>query len=235
MNDILAGIRKELADKSDEKSRLSGERFFKEEIRLYGMRATTIRQIADSGWQAIKHLPKNEIFDICEELWKSSYFEETAIAIEWTIKIGKHTEREDFRIFEHWVDQYVNNWASCDGLCNHPVGDLVMKYPVLLDDLKRWTHSPNRWMRRASAVSLIVPARKGMFLNDIFEIAGLLLTDHDDLVQKGYGWMLKAASEAHKDEVFSFVINHKTEMPRTALRYAIEKMPEEMRKMAMEK
>jgi len=59
--------------------------------------------------------------------------------------------------------------------------------------------------------------------------------DDDDLVQKGYGWMLKAASEAHQREVFEYVMKNKTEMPRTALRYAIEKMPEELRKAAMEK
>jgi 3-methyladenine DNA glycosylase AlkD len=90
-------------------------------------------------------------------------------------------------------------------------------------------------MRRASAVSLIIPARNGLFLNDIFEIADTLLYDKEDLVQKGYGWMLKAASQAYQKEVFDFVIERKATMPRTALRYAIEKMPQELRKKAMEK
>jgi 3-methyladenine DNA glycosylase AlkD len=235
MNEILTTIRRELTLQCDEKSRIAGERFFKEEIKLYGMKATTLREIAKTGWTKVKHLPKADIFNICEELWKSGYLEEAGIAIEWAIYMKKQIGREDFRVYEHWVDKYVSNWASCDGLCNHPVGDLVKQYPEFLDDLKRWTQSANRWMKRASAVSLIVPARKGFFLSDIFEIARLLLTDQDDMVQKGYGWMLKAASEAHREEVFSFVLEHKTIMPRTALRYAIEKMPEEMRKRAMEK
>jgi 3-methyladenine DNA glycosylase AlkD len=234
-NEILSSIRQELTLKSDEKSRLTGEHFFKEEIKLYGMKATTLREIAKTGWTKVKNLPKTDIFNICEEFWKSGYLEETGIAIEWAIHLKKQIRQEDFRVFEHWVDKYVSNWASCDGLCNHPVGELVMDYPVFLDDLKRWTQSPNRWMKRASAVSLIVPARKGMFLSGIFDIALLLLTDQDDMVQKGYGWMLKAASDAHREDVFSFVMQHKTKMPRTALRYAIEKMPEEMRKKAMEK
>jgi 3-methyladenine DNA glycosylase AlkD len=235
MNEILTAIRQQLTQKCDEKSRISGERFFKEEIKLYGMKATTLREIAKTGWTKVRHLPKTDIFNICEELWKSGYLEEAGIAIEWAIYLKKQTGPEDFRVFERWVYNYVSNWASCDGLCNHPIGDLVMEYPVFLDDLKKWTQSPKRWMRRASAVSLIVPARKGLFLPRIFEIAGLLLTDRDDMVQKGYGWMLKAASEANREEVFSFVMQHKTKMPRTALRYAIEKMPEEMRKRAMEK
>jgi 3-methyladenine DNA glycosylase AlkD len=90
-------------------------------------------------------------------------------------------------------------------------------------------------MRRASAVSLIIPARKGKFLNDILEIADILLLDKDDLVQKGYGWMLKAASKSHQQEIFNFVIKNKSIMPRTSLRYAIEKMPKELKRKAMEK
>ena len=90
-------------------------------------------------------------------------------------------------------------------------------------------------MRRASAVTLIIPARKGKFLNDILEIADILLTDKDDLVQKGYGWMLKAASEVNQQEIFNYVIKNKFIMPRTSLRYAIEKMPKELKAKAMEK
>ena len=90
-------------------------------------------------------------------------------------------------------------------------------------------------MRRGAAVTLIIPARKGLFLNDIFEIADLLLLDKDDLVQKGYGWMLKAAGEAHQKEVFDYVVKNKSVMPRTALRYAIEKMPAGLKSEAMNK
>jgi 3-methyladenine DNA glycosylase AlkD len=55
------------------------------------------------------------------------------------------------------------------------------------------------------------------------------------MVQKGYGWMLKVASQSHQNEVFDFVMEHRQGMPRTALRYAIEKMPPERRKTAMMK
>jgi 3-methyladenine DNA glycosylase AlkD len=84
-------------------------------------------------------------------------------------------------------------------------------------------------------VTLIIPARKGKFLNDILEIADILLLDKDDLVQKGYGWMLKAASEANQRAIFEYVIRNKAVMPRTALRYAIEKMPKDLKAIAMEK
>jgi len=90
-------------------------------------------------------------------------------------------------------------------------------------------------MRRAAAVSLIVPAKHGKFLDESIEIATLLMTDKEDLVQKGYGWLLKEASRKHTEEVFAFVMKHKREMPRTALRYAIELMPKELKAEAMKK
>lgn len=108
-------------------------------------------------------------------------------------------------------------------------------YPEYLSGLKKWSLSKNRWVKRASAVSLIVPAKKGKFLKDIFEIADILHSDGDDMVQKGYGWMLKVASQAHQKEVFDYVMSKKTTMPRTALRYAIEKMPPELKAKAMAK
>jgi 3-methyladenine DNA glycosylase AlkD len=108
-------------------------------------------------------------------------------------------------------------------------------YPGYLSKLKIWAISANRWVRRASAVSLIVPAKEGKFLQDIFQIADILLLDKDDMVQKGYGWMLKVVSQAHQQEVYEYVLAHKAAMPRTALRYAIEKMPKEFRDKAMGK
>ncbi len=59
--------------------------------------------------------------------------------------------------------------------------------------------------------------------------------DKDDLVQKGYGWMLKAASEANQREIFEYVIKNKPIMPRAALRYPIEKMSKDLKSKAMEK
>ena len=63
----------------------------------------------------------------------------------------------------------------------------------------------------------------------------MLLMDKEDLVQKGYGWMLKEAANTYRDEIYQYVLKHRDVMPRTALRYAIEKMPQSMRKKAMKK
>jgi 3-methyladenine DNA glycosylase AlkD len=235
MNAVIPNIRRELKLLADEKTRESGKRFFKEDVKLYGVKTADVTRIARGYFREIKGMGKEEIFGLCDMLWQSGAMEESFIACTWAYALRNDYEPRDFRVFEKWANRYVGNWASCDTLCNHTVGAFVEKYPEFLSNLKKWARSKNRWMRRAAAVSLIIPARRGMFLADIFEIADILLADGDDLVQKGYGWMLKAASQAHLDPVHEYVMKNKAAMPRTALRYAIEKMPEKLKRSAMAK
>ncbi|RIH65175.1 DNA alkylation repair protein [Mariniphaga sediminis] len=234
-HDVLTSIRRELQAGADEKIQQSGKRFFKEEVRAYGFKTALVGKMAKQKFNGIKDLDKAAVFALCEELWKSGYLEESFIACNWSYFLHKNYEPTDFQVFENWLKSYVTNWASCDTLCNHTIGEFIEMYPDYISSLKTWTKSENRWVRRGAAVTLIIPARKGKFLSDILEIASALLTDADDLVQKGYGWMLKSASQAHQKEIFDYVVSKKDTMPRTALRYAIEKMPEKLRKEAMKR
>jgi len=247
---IIDQIRQSITAKIDPNAVHSIDRFFKEgeTAKTYGVKSNDVRNIAKTAFQQIKDYPKQEIFEMCEEFWKSGYMEEIVVACVWTELLVKQFEPEDFTVFERWLSQYVNNWAACDTLCNHTIGEFVMKYPNFITQLIEWAKSPNRWVKRGAAVTLIIPARKGLFLNEIIEIANILLLDPDDMVQKGYGWMLKAASmsetfvkgndevkQKHLETVYDFVIQNRAVMPRTALRYAIEKMPETMKIEAMKK
>ncbi len=234
-SDIIAAVRKTLRESVDEKTLAGAQRFFKEKIKFYGVGVPTVQKIGKRAFAQIGDAPKREIFSLCEAFWQSGYIEESFIACNWSYYIHDRYEAGDFAVFERWVETYLDNWASCDSLCNHSVGTLVEMYPKLATKLKKWTKSDNRWVRRAAAVSLILPAKKGLFHAEVFDIAERLLNDPDDLVQKGYGWMLKVAADFDRDRVFEFVMEHKATMPRTALRYAIEKMPSEMRKEAMRK
>jgi 3-methyladenine DNA glycosylase AlkD len=235
MSPVIKQIRNELKKSADEKTKSGFERFFREKITFYGVKTPVVGIIAKKYWQEVKKLSKKEIFALCEELYKSNIVEESFVVSSWAPHLVKQFEKRDFITFESWINKYINNWASCDGFCNHTMGDFIEKFPEYTSEFKRWTKSKNRWMRRAAAVSFIVPAKRGRFLKDIFEIADLLLIDSDDMVQKGYGWMLKEASRLHQKEVFDYVIKHKAVMPRTALRYAIELMPESLRQKAMAK
>ncbi len=232
---IISSIKGDLVQNVDEKTKNNYQRFFKEEVKCYGVKSSIVGKLAKNYFAEIEQKEKREIFSLCEELLKSDYCEEAFIAFQWAYRVRKDYDEGDLQVFESWIENYVNNWAKCDTLCNHAVGSLIDQFPGCIERLKTWTKSENRWLRRAAAVTLVLPARRGRFLEDIFEISDSLLQDEDDLVRKGYGWMLKEASKAHRQEVFEYVMKNKKEMPRTSLRYAIEKLPGDMRAKAMEK
>ena len=235
MNPILSQIRKDLKAATDQKTQKSFQRFFKEQVKFYGVKTETVGKIAKKYWSQMKALDKEAIFALCEELYRSDYTEEAFIVAFWLPNYMSHLEPSDLATFKLWIELYINNWAKCDGFCNHTIGDLLQKYPQTVLEVKSWAKSKNRWLKRASSVSLIVPAKKGLFLQDAFEICDMLLADEDDMVQKGYGWLLKEESRKHQKEVFDYVVENRKVMPRTALRYAIELMPKELKAEAMKK
>lgn len=235
MSAIVKRIRAELKDASEESARSSYQRFFKEEVRFHGVKTGTVKTIANRYWKEIKASGKQEIFGLCEELYRSGYCEEAFVVSNWVPKLAGAYEPEDLATFHRWIETYIDNWAECDGFCNHSVGSFLEKFPDSAPEVKSWAESDNRWLKRAAAVSFIVPAKKGEFLADVFDVADRLLTDPDDLVQKGYGWLLKEASRRHQDEVFAYVMRNRAVMPRTALRYAIELMPDDLRRQAMQR
>ena len=233
MKKVLTELRKELKANVDQVYKKNCANFFKEKVKCYGVRVPVVRKIAIKYFKELKGVKKEQVFALAEELLKADYNEEAVIAFDWVFRLRKDYEKKDLKIFERWIKLYVNNWGKCDDFCNHSVGELVLLYSEFIKDLKRWTKSPNQWLRRAAAVTLILPVRKGKFKKQAFEISDLLLEDKEDLVQKGYGWLLKEASKRHQKDVFDYVMKNKKKMPRTALRYAIEKMPADLKKQAM--
>lgn len=228
-------VRARLAASASEETRTASQHFFREPINVYGVKAPVVQNIGKDVYAGIRQLTKKDIFDICENLWLSGYMEEAMIACYLSEKLSKKFEPSDFQLFEYWIKNYISNWATCDTLCNHTIGNYLMMYPEYVSKLKEFAYSENRWVKRASAVSLIIPARKGLFQDEVFELSDILLTDKDDMVQKGYGWMLKSASQYNPQAVFDYVMSKKSIMPRTALRYAIEKMPVNLKALAMKK
>lgn len=235
MDPIISAIQEELSGAIDEKTKNSYQRFFKEKVLAYGCKTAAVSKIAKKYWKEVNTRSKPEIFSLCEELYQSGYMEEAFIVSSWVPNLKDQFEPEDIKTFRYWILNYITNWATCDSFCNHSMGDFIEKYPEFIGELKNWTQSENRWMRRAAAVSLIIPAKRGRYLDDVLEIADALLTDEDDMVRKGYGWLLKEASRQHEDTIFEYVQAHKKDMPRTSLRYAIELMPKERRAEAMKK
>ncbi len=231
---ILKEVKQELKQYLDPASRDGERRFFKEPIKNFGVRLPKRRKIAAKFWPQVKTLNKTELFNLTDKMFNSGYNELATIASSWIWRRREKFKAKDFNLFAGWIARYFDNWAKIDDFCTHSLGYLVNQYPNLTKELLKWTDSNNRWVKRAAAVTLIHPfGKEKKYLAQILKTAEALLTDTDDMVQKGYGWMLKEASNHNQKEVFEFVMKHKDKMPRTALRYAIEKMPKTLKQKAM--
>ena len=235
-NQIIGEVRADLKRFDKPEFKIDAQQFFKEKLeRRYVIKTPIIDKIAKSYFKYVKELSKSEIFELCGLFLGSGRDGEAGIGFRWIKRCDNLFAKSDFNLFQSWLKNYVNNWGSCDAFSCWVFGPLLYQYPELLKKTIKWRRSKSRWYRRASAVSLIYSLGKKAHLNTAFEIADTLLLDEDDMVQKGYGWMLKIASDNYPDDVFNYVIKNKNQMPRTALRYAIEKYPKSKRQQAMKR
>ena len=170
-------IENELLEMVDVDYKEGVKNYFKNEIVNYGVRTGEVRKLARRYFDEIKSLPKEEIFEICEELLDTGISENRTIAFQWAHKMNSEYELNDFVRFQKWIEKYVRNWGACDDLCTHALGELVYQYPQLIENLKKWCSSENLWKRRGAAVTLIYSIKKGMVLDQVFEIADRLFDE----------------------------------------------------------
>lgn len=232
----LLAVRASLSRFSHSRYFMNSQQFEKEKLeKRLVLRTGIVRKVSAKHFREVRNLHKDEIFKMCEELLEEDDGNLRDIAFDWAYRLRKRYEKRDFTTFEQWLKKYVKGWGSCDQLCVHPLGHLILLFPELSPKVKKWSRSINRWERRASAVALIPALRRKLLLKQAFQTVNTFLQDEEDLVQKGYGWMLKEASNQFPKKVFRYVMRNRKKMPRTALRYSIEKMPVGWKKQAMKK
>jgi len=214
-------------------------RFFKtspgqygEGDKFLGIKVPITRGIVKSIWKDVS-------FDNLEECIVSEYHEMRLAALLVLVQIFSHSKKEqDMR--KRCVDfylshtDYINNWDLVDLSCYEILGPWLMdKDRTLLYDLAR--NGKTIWEQRIGIVSTMSFARVGD-LDDIFSIADIMLGKPGpihDLLQKATGWLLREAGERDEQRLKDWLETRCTKMPRTMLRYAIEKFPEEERKLYM--
>jgi 3-methyladenine DNA glycosylase AlkD len=223
---LLLSIRKTLKARANKKFANDQEKYFIGTIKAYGTGVPYARKVAKKFLPQARQMEFKAILGLSESLLKDSWFEEGIVAFELLGKFKKNLNVSVLAIFEKWLDQYISNWAHCDELSAHLIGYIIEEDPSAAKKLIKWTVSKNKWKRRASAVSFIIPAKKGKNLPELLAIAEKLKKDQDDMVQKGVGWMLKEASKAHPEKIIAFIRKNKSVMPRTMLRYSLEKLPQ---------
>jgi 3-methyladenine DNA glycosylase AlkD len=170
----------------------------------------------------------DRVLVIADQLWRGGVLEERSLAIFLLSKFKRHFESRHWRHFDTYVDS-LSNWGETDGLCGYVLAPLLENEPALIARLKPWTHSANRWRRRAAAVALVPAARRGLYHDSAYEVCDRLADDRDDLVEKAVGWLLKEISRTRPQQVADYLVENKTRLSRTTIRYAAEKLPAKTR------
>jgi len=211
------------------------QRFFQHEVRTFGWRSPQLHRLAAEVYLALKKWPLEQRNDYAERMWNVPQLEGGGVAIYVYRRFTKQCGEPEFRLFERWLDRYVNNWAHTDGLASWLMAACIGNEPRLMNELAGWTESPNRWRRRAAAVSLLQEAKKGRSTEVIFDIATRLLPQRDDMVEKGIGWLLKETYPKKPKQTVAFLQEHGPVATRLTLRYAAEKMSARDRRRVLSK
>jgi len=226
---MLTNIQKELKNLSNKEYATRLQKYFKTGVGEYGegdiflgIQVPAIRKIAKKY--------RNISVDEASELLKSQFHEERMFSLFALVDIFKRSnDAEKKKIYALYLSntKFINNWDLVDASAGRIVGAYLLtrdKKPIYV-----LASSKNVWERRISIMATSYFLKYNIF-DDTLNIAEMLLYDEEDLIHKAVGWMLREIGKRDFELEEIFLREHYKSMPRTMLRYAIEKFPEEKRK-----
>ncbi|HSP07820.1 MAG TPA: DNA alkylation repair protein [Acidobacteriota bacterium] len=220
----LEQVRKALKQAADPVRAEGSRRYFKDPVgdTFLGVNTSQCRQIA----KTFCDLPLTEV----ERLMRSGIHEERSLS---HMILGERYRKGDLRQKKQIYDLLMKNrrtlqtWDAVDGTAPSIVGPhLLNRDKTILYKLAR---SRVLWDRRIAMVATLYFIRNNR-TEDTFSIAEMLLEDEEDLIHKATGWMLREAGKKDLAALETFLKKHYSRLPRTSLRYAIERFPEKKRK-----
>ena len=210
-------------------------RFFKtgpgqygEGDKFLGIKVPVTREVVKACW-------KETTWEDLEECVTSEYHEVRLAALLTLVELFKHNKKQQKEYIDFYLNHtaYINNWDLVDLSCYPLLGVwLLDKDRSILYDLAR--NGKTIWEQRIGMVSTMTFIRNGQ-IDDTFAIADILLNHPHDLIHKAVGWLLREAGKRDKEALENYLQPRYKKMPRTMLRYAIEKFPEAERKQYLQR
>jgi 3-methyladenine DNA glycosylase AlkD len=166
----------------------------------------------------------DEAMTFADALLPDRYLEVKAVGVEVVARYRRVFEPRLLNGWKRWLSQgHASNWATTDSICGSLIGPLVLRHPQLVKRVAAWSTDRNMWVRRASAVGLLPAIRAGAALDAAYAVAKTLHADDEDLIQKAGGWMLREAGKVDEPRLERYLRENGPEIPRTTIRYAIER------------
>jgi len=227
---IAAEIRQLLRDGGSAEHGVGVQWFFKDEIKSHGWYTAKLRSVAVRFRRKIQNEFGLEfLVQVADKLFTGWVLEEKVFAVFLLEKLTKEFGAAEFQLFESWLPR-ISSWADHDGLVHYLIAPMIAPEPNRAARVFRWAKSPDRWHRRAACVGLIQGTRKKMFFPEIKRLSDLLLSDEDDMVQKGLGWLLRETAKADAKRTVPYLMSIRERAPRLVLRTACETLPADTKK-----
>jgi len=216
----------------------SQKRFFKpwEKISLYGLKTPEVTRIERELYASVRKSWRfAEALAFCDLLMRDRHLESKAVGLSLLERYHRRFEEDLLGTAHGWLeDGLCDNWAVTDDLATGVLWRLLERFENLAGEFEKWRQSRNLWVRRAGVVVFVKCAGKGRHLDRIYRIVTALLPDSHDLIHKACGWLLREAGKADARRLEKYLLKHGPAIPRTTVRYAIEKFPAEKRREILE-
>jgi 3-methyladenine DNA glycosylase AlkD len=228
--DIASEIRQMLHHGGSAEHAKGVQWFFKEEIKSHGWYTGNLRRAARQARREIrKEHDLKFLLKVADRLFSGQVLEEKVFAVLMLEKLTAEFGDAEFRLFESWLRR-ISSWADHDSLAHYLIAPMIVAKPQRLNRVFRWAKLRDRWHRRAACVALIQGTRRKLFFPEIIRLSNLLLSDEDDMVQKGMGWLLRETAKADPKRTVPHLMRIRESAPRLVLRTACETLPTTTRK-----
>ena len=230
--DVQVLLKKHVSESLQERKAIffkTGPGEYAEHDRFLGLTVPTVRKV----FKQCVHLSLKEI----GVLLASAYNEERLLAL--FILVQQYKKADTVRkqeIYQFYLDniEFVSNWNLVDSSAHLIMGAHIFCYDLNRSVLIEYAQSRNLWERRIAIIATWYFIKKLDFVST-FAIAKMLLSDKHDLIHKAVGWMLREVGNKDVATLKLFLDEHACVMPRTMLRYAIEKLPQDDRLMYLKR
>jgi 3-methyladenine DNA glycosylase AlkD len=192
----------------------------------------SMRGLARTVYGGVKStITSSEAIAVCDRLMRDERIHVKITGLLFLACHAKLLDAEAFTAAQRWIESNLcDSWAVIDALCIDVLGPMLQRRPKLFASTRSWHKSSNLWLRRAVAVVLVKPARRGLLLDEAYFIGDKLRNDAEDRVQKAVGWLLRESGKTDMTRLQAFLEKHGAGFARTSLRYAIERFPEPTRR-----
>lgn len=224
-----AAARRTLKSLSRPSGSFDASRYFRgdQDLGFYNVGTTVVRQMARTI--AAVYRDRWSVVDavaFADALIVDKHLEAKSLGIEVLARYRRAFTPRLLAVWKRWLaGNHSANWATTDAICGALIGPLLVTHPALVHEMPAWSRHKNMWVRRASVVGLIPSARKGIALDVAYANAFRLHSDREDLIQKAVGWTLREAGKADSARLEQYLLENGPRIPRTTLRYAIERFP----------